>query len=682
MTRNILRLTADACPQTILKSKKRMMQIVLYIRIYRSSSVLRDIGIKMSLVQVNEVSQEFSANYVLKEINCSLEHNSRIGLIGPNGCGKSTLIKIMLGQLAPSEGTVVRAKKARFAYLPQSMKLDPELVMIDYIMSSRPDFVKINREIEELSLALQTRHDERTETLLNKAIDEYHNLGAYDFDNQVKYVLISLNFPEDTWHKHIRYFSGGEQTRICLAAILLAPFDLLILDEPTNHLDIAMINWLEKYLTSLEKPFLVVSHDRRFLDNTVNNIWLLREQRLSVTKGNYSSFKAADEIALAAQLKAAKAQEKWIETTEAFIAKNMAGQKTKQAQSRLKQLQKVERITSPHAAKQIKLNIETSGRSGNDVFMLQDMTLGINSSLVLASNIQLWAHYQDRICIIGPNGCGKTTLLKLLLGERQPLRGTIKIGASLKTGYYDQHQISLDEKLSVKETLWQLVPLEPVGYVLGWLARFGFRGDEVDKQVSVLSGGEKSRLYLCILIHQKPNLLVLDEPTNHLDIEMTDNLLSALRDYSGTIVFVSHDRYFIDQLANKYWVFNQQLDSQHQLFTTIDELQDDLESAIELSFAIPEAPKEKAVPRQKKKKKNPWFLEQIQKNIDDENTRLQGFKTMLTEVHDKLAESATYTEPGLASKLQDEMNDLELKISACKQRLETLEDDYLEESYD
>ena len=636
----------------------------------------------MSLIQVIEVAQEFSANYVLKNINCSLEHNSRIGLIGPNGCGKSTLIKIMLGQLTPSEGTVVRARKARLAYLPQSMKLDPDLVMIDYIMSSRPDFVRINREINELSKALQTSHDERTEALLNQAVDEYHNLGAYDFDNQVKYVLTSLSFPEETWHKQIRMFSGGEQTRICLAAILLAPFDLLILDEPTNHLDIAMINWLEKYLSSLEKPFLVVSHDRQFLDNTVSSIWLLRDQRLNITKGNYSSFKAADEIARAAQEKAAKAQEKWIENTQAFIAKNMAGQKTKQAQSRLKQLQKVERISAPTANRQHKLNIETSGRSGHDVFVLQDLTLGINPSLVLASRINLYAHYQDRICIIGPNGCGKSTLLKLFLGQRQPLAGRLKIGASLKIGYYDQHQISLDEKLTVQDTLWQLVPLEPIGYVLSWLARFGFRGDEVEKQVSVLSGGEKSRLYLCILIHQKPNLLILDEPTNHLDIEMTDSLLQALQDYSGTIVFVSHDRYFIGELATKYWVFNKQLDTHNQLFTTIEEHTEDLGSAIELSFAIPDAPKEKAIRAEKKKKKNPWFLEQIQKNIDQENTRLDNLKTELDSIHLKLADSATYSDPGLLGTLQLKMNELEQEIASCQERLAGLEDEYLEESYD
>ncbi len=636
----------------------------------------------MSLIQVIEVGQEFSANYVLKNINCSLEHNSRIGLIGPNGCGKSTLIKIMLGQLPPSEGTVIRARKARLAYLPQSMKLDPDLVMIEHIRSSRPDFVRLNREIEELSTALQSSHDERTETLLNQAVELYHDLGAYDFDNQVKYVLTSLSFPEETWHKQIRDFSGGEQTRICLAAILLAPFDLLILDEPTNHLDIAMINWLEKYLSSLEQPFLVVSHDRQFLDNTVNSIWLLRDQRLHVTKGNYSSFKEADEIARAAQEKAAKAQEKWIENTEAFIAKNMAGQKTKQAQSRLKQLQKVERITAPAANRQHKLNIESTGRSGNDVFVLHDLSFGIDRSLVLATKINLWAHYQDRICIIGPNGCGKSTLLKLFLGERVPLSGSLKIGASLKIGYYDQHQISLDESLTVQDTLWQLVPLEPIGYVLSWLARFGFRGDEVEKRVSVLSGGEKSRLYLCILIHQRPNLLILDEPTNHLDIEMTDSLLSALQDYSGTIVFVSHDRFFIGELATKYWVFNKQLDSDHQLFNTIYERTEDLQSAIELSFAVPEAQREKAIPREKKKKKNPWFLEQIQKNMDQENSRLESLKLDLDSVHLQLADSATYSDPAYLSSLQTKMSELEAEIAACQELLASLEDEYLEEAYE
>jgi len=633
----------------------------------------------MSLIQVSNVSREFSATYILRDVSCSLEHNSRIGLIGSNGCGKSTLIKIMLGLLEPSEGRVTRAKKCVPSYLPQSLLLDQDIVMIDFIRASRPDFLALNQDLESLSASLRQSHDAATEELLNKRIEAYHDSGAYDFDNQIKYVLTSLSFPEESWHKPLNLFSGGEQTRVYLAAMLLSPHDILILDEPTNHLDIAMIAWLEKYLSTLDKPFLVVSHDRQFLDNTVNTIWKISNGHLSVTKGNYSSFKEADEIARAAAEKAAKAQEKWIAETEDFIARNMAGQKTKQAKSRLKALEKIERIEQPSAARHLKLNIETVSRSGNDVFVAQGLAFGFSQFAVLAKEADLHAHYRDRICIIGPNGCGKTTLLKLIMGRDYSLKGRFKTGASLSIGYYDQHQIDLDEKLTVKDTIWKMVPLEPVGYVLGWLARFGFRGDDVDKSVSILSGGEKSRLCLSVLVHKKPNLLILDEPTNHLDIEMTDSLLSALKDYHGTIIFVSHDRYFIDALANKYWVFNKRLSpDESEIFKTITETRDNLADALELAFSEPETVREKTQQTSKKKKINPYYLEQIQRQIEADLALKTELNEKLNQIHLKLADSATYTDLSLVSTLKAQMLEAEQGIAEATQRIHELEDQYLE----
>ena len=633
----------------------------------------------MSLIQVIDVSQEFSANYILRDINCSLEHNSRIGLIGSNGCGKSTLIKIMLGMLEPSEGKVIRAKNCVPSYLPQSLYLEQDIVMIDYIRSSRPDLLSLTREMTVLAEALRREHTQELEDRLNRIIEKYHETGAYDFDNQIKYVLSSLNFPESEWQKPLNIFSGGEQTRIYLAAMLLSPHDILVLDEPTNHLDIAMIAWLERYLSNLDKPFLVVSHDRKFLDNTVSSIWLIRDGRLSVTKGNYSSFKEADDIARAAAEKAAKAQEKWIAETEAFIAKNMAGQKTNQAKSRLKALEKVERIEQPKLAPKIKLKIDTNSRSGNDVFVTKDLSFGFADGRELAREVDLHGLYRDRICILGPNGCGKTTLLKLILGENYILGGKCKTGASLSIGYYDQHQINLDPGLTAKETIWSLVPLEPVGYVLGWLARFGFRGDDVDKQVSVLSGGEKSRLTLSVLVHQKPNLLILDEPTNHLDIEMTDSLLTALQDYSGTIIFVSHDRYFIEELANKYWVFNKKLTpDQSQSYVTISELRDDLAKALEIAFSEPEPVKDKTPQTIKKRKINPYYIEQLHRRIEEQQAEEARLKAQLEDVHSRLSDSQTYSDPALLSATQKEMRELEDKINRIDELIAELEDQYLE----
>lgn len=635
----------------------------------------------MSLVQVIDASLEFGGNYILKNIDCTLEHNSRIGLIGPNGSGKSTLIKLMLGQLHPVSGEVIRAKKCHIAYLAQNFALDPLQTLYTHVSSARSDIQSLHRQIMHLSRELQHRHEPETEEKLKQALDRFQNLGGDEYENELKFVCNSLGFTEAEYNKPAGMFSGGEQTRICLAAILLTPFDLLILDEPTNHLDIAMIAWLERYLLQLGKPYLVVSHDRNFLDNTVSSIYSLRDGKLSITKGNYSSYAEADAIARKAQERQFERQQKFINETEDFIARNIAGQKTNMAKSRLKMLSRMEIIQKPKQEKQIRLNIQSQGRSGNDVFSLEDMEFGIGEEKVLATQVNLKAHYKDRICILGTNGCGKTTLLKAMLGERPILSGTLKIGASLEIAYYDQHQVSLDDSLTVMDTLWQLVPEATRGYVLGWLARFGFRGDDVDKYVSVLSGGEKSRLNLCVLIHSRPNLLIMDEPTNHLDIAMSDELLKALDDYTGTIIFVSHDRWFIRELATKYWIFNQMIQEGRYL-PTITEKTDSLDEAIALAFNKPELPKEAPKPREKKKKINPWYLEQIQQQIDAQHAIIAAEQDELHSIHKLLALSDTYASAEKVFELQARMKQLEDEISAHHAQITDLETQYLELSYE
>lgn len=635
----------------------------------------------MSLIQVIDCGIEFAGTFVLRGVNCTIEHNSRIGLIGSNGSGKSTLIKLMLGMLTPTEGSILRAKKCRIAYLSQNMQLDPATKMIEHIKAARPDLVALRHSIDTLSAQLGATYDAGVETALNKDLDAYHSLGGDEYDNELKYVCNSLGFVEDDYDKALGLFSGGEQTRICLAAILMMPYDLLVLDEPTNHLDVAMIAWLERYLNQLPHPFLVVSHDRVFLDNTVSSIYSLRDCSLSITKGNYSSFAQADAIARMAQERQFERQQKFINETQAFIAKNIAGQKTNMAKSRLKMLSRMEIVQKPSQEKRIHLNISSSSRSGNDVYILQDVCFGTPDGLLLAEQVHLKAHYKDRVCIVGPNGCGKTTLLKILMGERDIIEGNLKIGASLEIGYYDQHQLALDESLSVIETLWQIVPMETRGYVLSWLARFGFIGDDVDKLVGVLSGGEKSRLYLSVLIHQNPNLLIMDEPTNHLDIAMSDELLKALQDYKGTILFVSHDRYFMQQLASKFWVFHKALDN-GRIINTITEPDKDLGASIELAFSTPEIEKAAPVAREKKKKLNPWYLQQAHKSIEDEQAKLQRLETELQHIHGKLSETATYSDAALVARLQQDMQSLEQDIAVSKESLAELETQYLELSYE
>ncbi|MCB5261740.1 MAG: ABC-F family ATP-binding cassette domain-containing protein [Candidatus Cloacimonetes bacterium] len=631
----------------------------------------------MSLIQIIDLGIDFGGHYILKDINCTIEHNSRIGLIGANGSGKTTLIKLIQKVLRPTLGKVVQAKQCKIAYLEQNPSLNAEHSLLKYIESARGDIRDLKEKMEALSAALAKKEDEALHKELNNTVERMHEIGAFEHENEIKYVLSSLGFGEEVWSRRIGDFSGGEQTRICLAWLLLCPYDLLILDEPTNHLDIAMIRWLENYLCEHTKPYLVVSHDRVFLDKVTRSIYAIENTRLSITKGNYSSYYEARQIAVMAEERQFERQQKLISETTTFIQKNLGSQKTKQAQSRQKMLEKLELVDAPAAQKQFRLRLESTARSGNDVFRLHNASFGIGESLLLAQKVDIEAHWQDRIAVIGPNGCGKSTLLRILLGEYEITKGDFYSGASLKIGYYDQHQNTLDPSLTVMQTLWNLVPAEPKGYVLSWLARFGFIGDDVEKKIPVLSGGEKSRLYLSVLIHERPNLLILDEPTNHLDIPMHDALLQALQDFEGTIIFVSHDRHFIKSLSNKFWVFNRQL-LNGRILKTISEPDLAAEAAIELAFSEPELPrKEKPEPRLKKRKINPWHLEQIEKEILSLTNERCENQQRREEIHQSLSESATYSDSTRVRELNEEEKSIEQHLLAIDKQVSTLEHEYL-----
>jgi ATP-binding cassette subfamily F protein 3 len=631
----------------------------------------------MSLIQCIDIGIEFSGTYILQGINCTIEHNSRIGLIGPNGSGKSTLIRMMLGELRPTEGQVIKARSCRVAYLAQNATLNPNISLLQYIESAREDIRDLVHRMNELSGSLAQKGDAKVHAELDAVIEKMHECGAFEHENEIKYVLESLGFTLRDWTKRIGDFSGGEQTRICLAYLLLAQFDLLILDEPTNHLDISMTRWLERYLSSHERPYLVVSHDRVFLDNVCRSIYYLERGKLSITKGNYSSWYEARQIEQKSLARQYERRQKFVAETQDFIRRNIGSQKTAQAKSRIKMLEKLEVVDAPKRERHVQLRMASAERSGNDVFAFENATIGIDQDLILAREINIDAHWQDRIALIGANGCGKSTLLRILLGKHGLMAGRFKSGASLKIAYYDQHQNALDESKTVMETLWSIVPEEPRGYVLSWLARFAFTGDDVDKRVGVLSGGEKSRLYLSVLIHQRPNLLILDEPTNHLDILMHDALLEALDAFDGTIIFVSHDRHFISSLADKFWVFRK-LERSGKIYTTIQDCEGPAEHAIELTFAEPELSKTAPPPRERRKRINPWHLEQLHKEIEDKQTELSLLEERREEIHRLLADSATYNDSLRIKGLNEEDKTLQSAIGQKNGEISRLEDKYLE----
>ncbi|HOQ83492.1 MAG TPA: ABC-F family ATP-binding cassette domain-containing protein [Candidatus Syntrophosphaera thermopropionivorans] len=634
----------------------------------------------MSLIRAIDISVEFSGKSILRNINCSLEHNSKIGLIGANGSGKSTLLKVLFGMQTPTSGRVQTAKYCNIAYLPQDYHPLSNRVLIEYIRSARPELLRLEREIERLSEELNKNPDEEIEAELNEVIEQYTYYGGYDFENEIKYVLTSLNIPPESWNRKCGEFSGGEQTRIALANVLLTNGDLIMMDEPTNHLDLEMITWLEKYLQNLKRPFIIVSHDRQFLDNTVKTIWCLRDGQLTITKGNYSTFRKADEIAQLSQARQYEQQKKYIEETENFIRQNIAGNRSNLAKSRLKQLERMEIVKKPSDQKSIKLSIEANKRSGNDIYILENVSYGIPPDKELARDINLTVNYKDRICILGPNGCGKTTLLKVLLQDSDIFSGTLKVGASLDIGYFDQQQNDLDPSLTVLYTIWQIIPEATIGYVRSWLARFGFYDDDIDKKVKQLSGGEQSRLYLCRLIHTQPNLLLLDEPTNHLDLQMTESLMEALKNYNGTIIFVTHDRWFMKELTTKFWVFRK-LKAENGFYTTIQEYIGNWEEAMNMAFEKPEETKTPPPPRKRKNRINPWHMRSILGEIEESSREYELLIEEMQEIQYELSQSTTYSSPEKVKLLQKQLKELEETMTQLKELIDEMEEKYLELYY-
>jgi len=515
----------------------------------------------MSIISVSNIYHSFGVEKLFQALSFSIEHNSKIGLVGKNGSGKTTLFNMFTQNLIPDKGKVHKSKTALISYLTQEPELDDSLTLKECVLQSRPDHIKLNEQLKEAEQKLTHNNSQKNLNNYAHMQQKFELAGGYHFNTEMKLILTSLNFPQNIWNQKIKNFSGGEKTRIQLATILLQPFDLLLLDEPTNHLDIEMIYWLEKYLSSLDKPYLIISHDRYFLDNTVTKIAEIRNYAIETYSGNYSQYREQLQMRLELQAKTFKKHQKKIDRMEKQIDQYRIWGRARDSEKMFvrakeleKRLEKVEKINLPKKEKKIKLNFKTEKRSGNDVYTFENMSFGFPGN-ILASNINLRIFYQNKIAILGTNGCGKTTFLRLLNEKILPQSGIVKKGASLGIGYYDQMHLELDNSLTVMQTIWQLVPLAPKGYVFSYLAKYGFTGDEVEKQVSVLSGGEKARLYLAKLIHEKPNFLILDEPTNHLDINMISYLEDALLEFDGTIVFVSHDRYFIDKVAKKKWIF-------------------------------------------------------------------------------------------------------------------------------
>ena len=510
----------------------------------------------MSLIHLEHVTKLYDPDLILDDISVSIEHGDRIGLIGRNGTGKTTLIKIIGGMLANFKGTVVSAKGLRIGYLSQEPELTRDCTL-------RQEMLKVfeeRRALEDkmLLLAEEMETAETPHILAQYArIQEQHErLGGYDYEHQINRILGGLGFSELDFNLPIRVLSGGQKSRATLAKLLLEQPDLLLFDEPTNHLDINGIQWLEHYLnTEYNGAVLVVSHDRYFLDKVVRKVWELEVHKLKVYRGNYSKYSETKAVEQLVGERAFKKQQAFIAHEEEFIRLNIAGQRTREAQGRRKKLARLERVEKPKPdAPTIKLAFTPETRGGNDILRCQNVGKQFGEKVVF-TDLNFEVYRRDVIGIIGANGTGKTTLFRMILGQEQPTQGELWVGPTLKFGYYAQELEGLNPDNEVIDEIWELRPQQTQGGIRSFLGKFLFSGDDVFKQIGNLSGGEQSRVLLAKLLLENANVLLLDEPTNHLDIPAREALEAALAEYPATLFIISHDRYLLNRLATKLLIF-------------------------------------------------------------------------------------------------------------------------------
>ncbi|KUP04320.1 multidrug ABC transporter ATP-binding protein [Bacillus coahuilensis m2-6] len=513
----------------------------------------------MILLQVNNISKSFGADVILENIKLEVQTNDRIALVGRNGAGKSTLLKIIAGELSYEDGEIIKPKSVDLGYLEQHTGLESSLSIWDEMLMVFRDVQELERQIRSLEqqMADPTIYENATEyervmKEYDKAHVEFKERGGYQYEADIRSVLHGLNFHTMDYSTSISTLSGGQKTRLALAKLLLTRPDVLILDEPTNHLDIETLSWLEGYLQGYKGAILIVSHDRYFLDKVVNQVYEVSRQRSKKFHGNYSKYLEQKAEQYERDMKAFERQQQEVAKLKDYIQRNIArASTTKMAQSRRKQLERMELMDRPLGdEKSATFGFQIERQSGNDVVKLQDLSVGYNGN-ALSYPISFTINRGDSISLVGPNGVGKSTLLKTLVDKLPEISGQIQFGSNVSIGYYDQEQSDLTSNKTVLHELWDEDSSKMEKEIRTILGNFLFSGDDVLKPVSTLSGGEKARVALAKLMMQKANLLILDEPTNHLDLDSKEVLENALISYPGTILFVSHDRYFINRISTK-----------------------------------------------------------------------------------------------------------------------------------
>ncbi len=510
----------------------------------------------MSLVIGENISKFYQDKLVIEKGSFQINEKEKIGLIGANGVGKTTLLKLISKEIKPEEGEIKRRKNLKIGYLAQEINLDPEKTIHEEGLQAFDELLLVREKMHSLTKMMGEERASLEKTIndYGKLEEEFENKGGYTYEVRLKAALIGMGFKRSDFGKLVEHLSGGEKSRLTYVKLLLKEPDLLLLDEPTNHLDIEATEWLENYLANYKGAMVLISHDRYFLDKTVEKIWELEQGKLRHYQGNYTHYLEQKEKRTRGEEKKYKFQKREISRQEEFIRRNIAGQKTKQAQSRRKMLQKMKRIPRPQKEEKIAIRFSCQVRGGNEVLGVSRLSKSF-AGKPLFEDLNFGLQRGERWGIVGPNGTGKTTLLKIIMGEEESGNGQIKIGRGIKLGYYDQHLAELNPQNSILEEVWLANPKMEREKLRSFLGKLLFTKEDVFSFIKDLSGGEQARVLLAKLMLARVNFLILDEPTNHLDINSRRILEEALLEYNGSILVVSHDRYFLDKIVKRILYF-------------------------------------------------------------------------------------------------------------------------------
>lgn len=625
----------------------------------------------MIVLSCNEVSKAYVVDNIIENISFSINDNEKVGLIGLNGAGKTTLFNILTDNLEPDSGEIYKAKGKKLGFLKQNTYIESKKTIMDEMLTIYEEVINLENDIHNISHKISsfTENDDQEELhiLMEKYVkmnEKFEEMDGYSFKSLIKGVLRGLGFSEIEFGKPINLLSGGQKSRVMLAKLLLEKADILLLDEPTNHLDIEAISWLEKYIKDFTGVVIIISHDRYFLDNTVNRIFLMENTALKAYNGNYTEFIKKRKVEKEQEQKLYDEYEKDIEKQEEQIRRLHAyGSKRniRQAFSRQKALDKIKKMEKPSVdSNKVKLKFTAKVKSGRDVLTVENLDVSFNEYKVF-ENIQINIYKGEKVGIIGPNGIGKSTLLKVIAQKINDYSGTVKLGHHVSIGYYDQEQTNLDSENTVIDEIWDHNPELNYYDIRTMLARFLFNGDDMYKIVGELSGGEKSRLSLLKLMTSNANFLLMDEPTNHLDIDSKEVLEDALLNYDGTVLVVSHDRYFLNKVANK--IVEMSKDCSFEYLGNYDyyvqkkaelEESDNQETVLKTKTQINA--------EKKKERENIRERQQREKRIRLLEEQIELYENEKAELEHELCKPSTYNDNFLIIELNEKLNDNKNKL--------------------